>query len=57
MRDRRVAIPGAELSVLERGTGEPVVFIQTALTADELVPLATCAALEGYRTIAVHRRG
>lgn len=39
------------------GSGEPVVFIQTALTADELWPLAEDPALDGYRRILYHRRG
>lgn len=39
------------------GSGESVVFIQTALTADELRPLATAPALAAYRKIVYHRRG
>lgn len=39
------------------GSGEPVVFIQTALTADELKPVAEDPALDGYRRILYHRRG
>jgi len=33
------------------------VFIQTALTADELRPLATNPSLDDYRKILYHRRG
>lgn len=40
------------------GEGEPVVVIQTALTADELRPLAQQMAHNGkYRVIHYHRRG
>ena len=42
---RRVALDGAELEV--RGRGEPVLLIQTALVADEFLPLANQPA---YRT-------
>ncbi|MFM9373723.1 alpha/beta fold hydrolase [Streptomyces sp. Da 82-17] len=55
---RRVAVRGAELEVDERGAGEPVLLVQTALTADELQPLAEHPALAaGHRTILCHRRG
>jgi pimeloyl-ACP methyl ester carboxylesterase len=58
MAGRSVAIPGAELEVFDWGTGDPVVFIQTALTADELLPLAEQSVLdEGFRKIVYHRRG
>lgn len=44
--------------MFERGTGEPIVFIQTALTADELLPLALEPAFEDrYRKVVYHRRG
>lgn len=52
---RSVAVPGARLAVSERGSGEPVLLVQTALTADELVPLAD--AMSGFRRIVPHRRG
>lgn len=49
---------GAQLDVRVWGSGEPLVFVQTALTADELVPLARTSALErGYRKVVYHRRG
>lgn len=57
MESRSVAVQGAQLEVFEWGSGEPVLFIQTALTADELRPLATDPALDGYRKILFHRRG
>lgn len=53
----RARIDGAELEYEVSGSGEPVVFVQTALTADELLPLAKESALEGYRRILYHRRG
>lgn len=55
---RSVAVPGGELEVAEWGAGEPIVFIQTALTADELLPLASHPVLEdGFHKILYHRRG
>jgi 3-oxoadipate enol-lactonase len=53
-----VEVADTELEVVDWGAGEPIVFIQTALTADELLPLAQEAALEdGYRKVVYHRRG
>jgi pimeloyl-ACP methyl ester carboxylesterase len=57
MESRSVAVPGARLEVFDWGSGEPVLFVQTALTADELRPLATDPALDGYRKILYYRRG
>lgn len=55
---RLVAVDGTELEVADRGPGEPVVLVQTALMADEFGPLAAQAVLrEGFRTIRYHRRG
>jgi pimeloyl-ACP methyl ester carboxylesterase len=55
---RRVSLPDAVLEVTERGSGEPVLLIQTALTADELLPLADHQGLrDDFRVIAHHRRG
>ena len=54
---QRIPVPGVELETLVWGSGEPVVFIQTALVADELLPLAQEPALaQGYRKIVYHRR-
>ena len=39
------------------GHGEPVVVIQTALQADELLPLSAEIARVGHRVIHYHRRG
>jgi pimeloyl-ACP methyl ester carboxylesterase len=53
-----VTVSGAELEVTDWGSGEPIVFVQTALTADELLPLAEEPVFEdGYRKVVYHRRG
>lgn len=53
-----VTVDGGELEVEVSGSGEPMVLIQTALSADELRPLADQQRVrEGYRTILYHRRG
>ena len=55
---RRVAVDGVELEVEVRGSGEPILLIQTALVADEFLPLASQPALQDhYRLIHYHRRG
>lgn len=55
---RLVTVDDAVLEAEVSGSDEPVVLIQTALTADELRPLAEQQPLrEGYRTILYHRRG
>lgn len=55
---RLVEVGDIELEVRDVGTGEPVVFVQTALTADELAPLADQLVGRGaYRAIVYHRRG
>jgi pimeloyl-ACP methyl ester carboxylesterase len=52
----RVAIDGAELETVVLGSGEPVALVPTALTADELLPLAE--RLRGrFRVVHYHRRG
>ena len=48
---RRLPIEGTVLEVSDRGAGEPVVLVQTALTADELRPLAEQPTLSGFRTV------
>lgn len=53
---RMIAVGDARLDVLDQGSGEPVLFIQTGLTADELLPLADRLRLR-FRTILYHRRG
>jgi pimeloyl-ACP methyl ester carboxylesterase len=60
-RDQRpavstAAVEAARLEVLDAGSGEPVVFIQTALTADELFPVAD-RLRDRFRTIVYRRRG
>lgn len=57
MRTAVRSVGDAELEVTEWGSGEPLVFVQTALTADELLPLARDQALDDYRKIVYHRRG
>jgi pimeloyl-ACP methyl ester carboxylesterase len=53
-----VRLPDATLEASVRGSGEPVVFIQTALLADELVPIADRPELrDNYSTVVYHRRG
>jgi pimeloyl-ACP methyl ester carboxylesterase len=53
-----VEVAGIELEVQDLGTGDPVVLVQTALTADELAPLAEHLVARGeYRAIMYHRRG
>ena len=53
----RVAVQDAELEVRDWGSGEPIIFVQTALTADELRPVAEQPALAAFRKILYHRRG
>lgn len=53
-----VSANGAELEVAVRGAGQPAVLIQTALVADEFLPLASEPALrDHYQVIRYHRRG
>ncbi len=55
---RLISIGQVDLEVEVRGTGEPVVLIQTALTAGEFLPLASQPVLqESYQVIFYHRRG
>src|SRR5688572_13265688 len=55
---RLIDVGGLELEVLDVGAGDPVVLVQTGLTADELVPLAEHLVARGaYRAIVYHRRG
>ena len=44
-----VTIPGGTVMVADRGSGDPVLLVQTALTADELVPLAENLERGGHR--------
>ena len=55
---RLIEVGGIELEVHDVGTGDRVVLVQTALTADELAPLAEHLVARGpYRAIVCHRRG
>jgi pimeloyl-ACP methyl ester carboxylesterase len=54
----RVHVNGADLEIAVRGLGEPILFVQTALSADELLPIARQPVLgDGFQTIVYHRRG
>lgn len=53
---RRVALPDAVLEVDVRGSGPPVLLIQTALVADEFLPLAA-ELQDSFRVVLYHRRG
>lgn len=57
MQPMSIAVGDVRLESFDWGSGEPVVFIQTALTADELRPVTTEPALDGYRKILYYRRG
>lgn len=52
-----IQIRDGHLDVSDVGSGEPVVFIQTALTADESLPLSNSHPLARFRRILYHRRG
>lgn len=53
-----ISVDGAQLEVEVRGSGEPVVLVQTALLADEFVPLAQQPQLrDSFQTVLYHRRG
>jgi pimeloyl-ACP methyl ester carboxylesterase len=57
MRSTGVSVGDGVLEVLDFGAGDPALFIQTGLTADELLPLAAHPALDGCRRLVLHRRG
>lgn len=57
METTTVPLQGARLEVAVRGAGDPLVFIQTALVADELRPVAGDPTLGDSRTVVYHRRG
>lgn len=52
----RVAVDGGELATLVVGAGEPVVLVPTALSADELLPLAERLSVD-FTVVHFHRRG
>jgi pimeloyl-ACP methyl ester carboxylesterase len=54
---KSIRVGNVDLEAKVMGDGEPVVLIQTALTADELRPLAEQMARGGYQMIHYHRRG
>lgn len=57
MQKKLVSVADAQLQVSDWGRGEAVVFIQTALTADELLPIAAASVMDAYRKILYYRRG
>ena len=57
MQPTSIAVRDVRLESFDWGSGEPVVFIQTALIADELRPVATDPALDDYRRILYYRPG
>jgi pimeloyl-ACP methyl ester carboxylesterase len=52
----RVAIDGGHLETVVLGSGDPVALVPTALTADELLPLAE-RLQSRFRVVHYHRRG
>ena len=52
-----VPVGDVDLEVEVLGEGDAVVIVQTALTADELRPLAQHTAAAGFRVVHYHRRG
>ena len=55
---RRVSLADTVLEVEVGGSGEPVLLIQTALNADEFMPVASQPGLrDEYQLILYHRRG
>ena len=54
----QVPLEDAVVEAQVRGIGEPVVLIQTAVTADEFLPLAVQLELaHAYQVVVYHRRG
>lgn len=52
----RVAIDGGQVEAVVLGSGDPITLVPTALTADELLPLAE--RLQGrFQVVHYHRRG
>jgi pimeloyl-ACP methyl ester carboxylesterase len=55
---RLLHVGDTDLEVDVRGSGEPVVLIQTALTADEFLPVARQSDIQdSYRVVLYYRRG
>lgn len=53
----RAPVPGGQIEYVDRGQGEPILFVHGALAADLLLPLASEDAFAHNRVIVVHRRG
>lgn len=57
-RPRSIRVDDALLAVHDAGKGEPMLLVQTALSAEELVPLGQHPALaSSYRVLDLRRRG
>ena len=55
-RWRTIDLPDVRLDVLDRGSGDPLLLIPTALTADEFEPVAERLARSGRYRVLTHRR-
>src|SRR5690349_22087088 len=54
---RSVPIDGVTLSILEAGTGDPVIFVHGVVTTSNIFPSYLTAYSPDYRGIAVDLRG
>ncbi len=54
---RTVALPGVQLSILEAGTGDPVIYVHGVVTTSNIFPNYLAAYSPTYRGIAVDLRG
>ncbi len=54
---KQASVGGITLEYDVSGSGEPVVLIHGALTADTFRPLQTEPALKQYQIVSYHRRG
>ena len=57
IRRRSVTIDGVALSVLEAGTGDPVIFVHGVVTTSNIFPKYLSAYSPDFRGIAVDLRG
>ena len=56
-RRRAVALDGVTLSILEAGTGDPVIYVHGVVTTSNIFPKYLAAYSPGFRGIAVDLRG
>jgi pimeloyl-ACP methyl ester carboxylesterase len=54
---RTVAVDGVQLSILEAGTGDPVIYVHGVVTTSNIFPKYLAAYSPGFRGIAVDLRG